>query len=315
MRALPPFDGLIAFDATLRLRSMTLAANELGLTQSAVSHRLRKLEAFVGAPLLNRTATGLTPTPAGASLAAGLSGLLDEMAELRARSRAAARPATLKVGVGGALADYWLVRRLPNFAATHSDIPVELVIIESEAQARAKDLDIHIVWLPAATARAQSTQRLLFREQVFPVALARLLPRARPLRDVTVLATLPILHKGPSGRNGGAEWSWEAWFERLGIDGPVPGGLRFDTIGTAIAAALQGAGVVLARSLLVHDALAEKRLVRVLPETWSMPSSKVHIVRWPAALAGDGRVVKFVAWLAREADETAAAGWVRSEGP
>jgi LysR family glycine cleavage system transcriptional activator len=305
MRALPPFDGLIAFDAALRLRSMTRAADELGLTQSAVSHRLRKLEAFVGAPLLKRTATGLTPTPAGASLADGLSGLLDEMAELRARSRAAAHPATLKVGVGAALADYWLVRRLPQFAALHSDIHLELVIIESEAQARAKDLDIHIVWLPSAIARAQSTQRPLFREQVFPVALARVLPRGRTLRDVTALAGLPILHKGPSGRNGGAEWSWDVWFERLGIDGPAPGGLRFDTIGTAIAAALQGAGVALARSLLVHDALAEKRLALVLPETWSMPSSKAHIVRWPAALAGDSRVAKFVAWLSREANETA----------
>ena len=52
MRALPPFDGLIAFDAALRHRSMTLAAGELGLTQSAISHRLKRLEAFVGAPLL-----------------------------------------------------------------------------------------------------------------------------------------------------------------------------------------------------------------------------------------------------------------------
>jgi LysR family glycine cleavage system transcriptional activator len=305
MRALPPFDGLVAFDAALRLRSMTLAATELGLTQSAISHRVRKLEAFIGAPLLNRTGAGLTPTPAGASLAEGLSALLDEIAELRARSRAAVQPATLSVGVGGALAHYWLVRRLPKFAALHREIQIELMVAESEARARARDLDVEILWQPVATARAQATQRLLFRERVFPVVAPHLAPRCQPLRDSAALATLPILHKGPSGRNDAAEWSWEVWFERLGINMPVPRGLRFETIGTAIAAALQGAGVVLARSLLVHDALAKGQLVRVLSESWDMPSSKVHLVRWPASLCDDKRVSKFVTWLTQEAVETA----------
>src|SRR5512132_665419 len=102
MRALPPFDGLIAFDAALRHRSMTRAAGELGLTQSAISHRLKKLEGFVGTRLLDRTGGGLVPTAAGGTLAEGLGRMLDEMAELRARSRAAVRPRTLKIGLGSA---------------------------------------------------------------------------------------------------------------------------------------------------------------------------------------------------------------------
>jgi LysR family glycine cleavage system transcriptional activator len=77
-------------------------------------------------------------------------------------------------------------------------------------------------------------------------------------------------------------------------------------IGTAIAAALQGAGVVLARSLLVRDALAENRLCRVLPDNWDMPSSKAHVVRWPSALTQDRRVQKFVTWLTHEAEQAAA---------
>jgi LysR family transcriptional regulator, glycine cleavage system transcriptional activator len=297
MRALPPFDALIAFEAALRHRSMTRAAGELGLTQSAISHRLRRLETFVGTPLLERQNGGLTSTAAGAALAEGLASLLDGMADLRARSRAAVAPAALKVGVGSALADYWLVRRLPAFTAAHPAIPVELTVVESERQARGQDLDVQILWRPAATARASSTERLLFQEHVFPVSVPTLLPRGKPLRDTSALARLPILHKGVP--NSGAEWSWPAWFERLGL-GAAPSGLRFDTIGTAIAAALQGAGVVLARSLLVHDALADGRLSRVLPRKWDMPSSKAHLVRWPAALAADQRVRSFVAWLTDE---------------
>jgi LysR family glycine cleavage system transcriptional activator len=306
MRALPPFDALIAFESALRHRSMTRAASELGLTQSAISHRLRKLEAFIGTPLLLRSSAGLATTAAGAALAEGLTGLLDDIAELRARSRAATQPATLKVGVGAALADYWLVRRLPQFAAANPGIPVELIVVESEMQSRTLDLDVSILWQQAATARASSTQRLLFQERVFPVSVPGLLPRGKPLRDARALARLPILHKGAADRSGGAEWSWPVWFERLGLGISPPPGLRFATIGTAIAASLQGAGVVLARSLLVHDALAERRLGRVLPPRWDMPSSKAHIVRWPAALSNVARVRAFVGWLMGETGAMAA---------
>ena len=305
MRSLPPFDALVAFDTALRHRSMTLAAAELGMTQSAVSHRLRRLEAYVGAPLLHRSSTGLSATPAGTALAAGLADLLDGLSDLRARCRAVAAPSGLRVGLGAALADYWLVRRLPAFAAANAGLEVELTIVESEAEMRALDIDVHILWQPTATARSSSTQRLLFQEQVFPVCVPGLLPRGRTLRDPKALATLPLLHKGTPGRGQGAEWSWPVWFEQLGIAGKPPAAaLRFGTIHTAISAALQGAGVVMARSLLVHDALRDGRLVRVLPSSWDMPSSKAHIVRWPAALTGDERVRRFVTWAVGEAEAT-----------
>ena len=305
MRSLPPFDALVAFDTALRHRSMTLAAAELGMTQSAVSHRLRRLEAYVGAPLLHRSPTGLHATPAGTALASGLADLLDGLSDLRARCRAVAVPSGLRVGVGAALADYWLVRRLPAFAAANAGMEVELTIVESEAELRAPDIDVHILWQPAATARSSSTQRLLFQEQVFPVCVPALLPGGKTLRDPQTLAKLPLLHKGKPGRGQGAEWSWPVWFERLGIAGKPPAAaLRFGTIHTAIAAALQGAGVVMARSLLVHDALKDGRLVRVLPPSRDMPSSKAHVVRWPAALTGDERVSRFVTWAVAEAERT-----------
>jgi LysR family glycine cleavage system transcriptional activator len=71
-------------------------------------------------------------------------------------------------------------------------------------------------------------------------------------------------------------------------------------------AAIQGAGVMLARSLIVHDALADGRLARVLPSFWDMPSSKAHIARWPGALRTDQRVQRFTAWLAAESAATVA---------
>ncbi len=310
MKTLPPFDALVAFDAALRAGSMTAAAAELGVTQSAVSHRLRRLEAFMGAPLLNRSSLGLRATPAGAALAEGLAELFDDLAALRARCRAVVEPCALKVGVGGALADYWLVRRLPTFTAAHPEIAVELVIVDGDAAARPADVDVQVRWTWIDNVRACSTQRLLFREQVFPVCSPELLPGGEPLADPADLVKLPLLHKSAPG--SGAEWAWATWFERLGLAGPPPVALRFGGLGTAVAAALQGAGVVLARSLILHDALADGRLVRVLPPAWDMPSAKAHLARWPGALCGDPRVQRFVDWLAAESAATVVAS---QEGP
>jgi len=89
------------------------------------------------------------------------------------------------------------------------------------------------------------------------------------------------------------------WFERLGLGRPPPAQIRFATIATAIAAALAGNGIVLARSLLVQDALKDGRLVRVLPQSWDLPSSKTQIVRWPSAVAKDHRVKPFIDWILR----------------
>lgn len=300
---MPPFDALIAFDAVLRLGSMTAAAAELGVTQSAVSHRLRRLEAFVGTELLLRRRAGLVPTPAGAALGEGLGEIFESMTGLRERSRVAAHPARLRIGLSAALAQHWLVRRLPDFGRRHPGIEVELAAFTTRAQAEARggDLDLRIHWVKPEEARSSSTQRLLFREQVFPVCAPSLLKR--PLREPTRLAELPLLYK--SAENGqGAEWEWATWFQRLGIKVRPKPRLHFEEIGLAIAAALEGGGVALGRSLLVHDALADGRLIRPLGNGWAMPSSKVHLARWPAALSRDPQLRAFVDWLAAEAART-----------
>lgn len=303
MRPLPPFDALVAFDAVLRLGSMTAAAAELGVTQSAVSHRLRRLESFIGTELLLRRRAGLTPTPAGAALAEGLGDVFDSMAALRERSRMAAHPARLRVGLGAALAQHWLVRRLPDFSRRHPGIEIELMIFTTRAQAEARggDLDLRIHWVKPEEARNSSTQTLLFREQVFPVCAPSILKK--PLRDPARLAELPLLYKSAESGQG-EEWEWSTWFQRLGIKARPKPRLRFEEIGLAIAAAMEGGGVALGRSLLVHDALNDGRLVRPLGEGWVLPSAKVHLARWPAARSRDLRLRAFVDWLAAETAKT-----------
>jgi LysR family glycine cleavage system transcriptional activator len=304
MERLPPFDALVAFDAAVRLRSMTEAASELGLTQSAVSHRIRRLEAFMGAALLYRRGGGLAPTPAGEALTEGLDTLLVQLAELRARCVSASGRERLRVGVGAALTQAWLLRRLPDFTARHPHIAIELEIVDAEASAPAADLDVRLMWVPTDELRSTSTQRPLFQEQVFPVCRGSLLPAGFSPGDPSVLMDLPLLHKGRPGRGTSGEWSWPVWLTRLGLPPRPRESLRFASIDLAIAAAIEGAGVALGRTLLVHDALAEGRLVRVLPERWDMPCGKSYLIRWPSARCGDDRVRGFVDWLSAEACAT-----------
>lgn len=308
MQPLPPFDSLVAFDAVLRHGSMTAAASELGVTQSAVSHRLRRLETFIGTPLLIRRRAGLVPTPAGSALSEGLGDVFRGMAGLRETCRRAVAPARLRVGVGAAMANHWLVRRLPDFGRRHPGIEIELVIATTLAQmqARVRDCDLSVLWVKPEEARNSSTQRLLAREQVFPVCTPAVLKTvgARKLaRDPTLLSQLPLLYKGTEEGNS-PEWEWSTWFKRLGIPGKPKTSLRFADIGTAVSAALEGGGAVLARSLLVHDALQDGRLVRPLGPDWAMPCNKAHLLRWPAARSADLQLRAFVAWLAAQVEAT-----------
>lgn len=316
MRDLPPFDALVAFEAVLRHGSMIAAAAELGVTQSAVSHRLRRLEAFVGTPLFLRLNPGLAPTAAGKALAEGLVEVLAGMAGMRARCRAAAAPARLRVGVGAALAQHWLVRRLPAFATTYPEIDVELALLTSCGTVRAANLDVRLLWLPEAEARASSTQYSLLREKVFPVCRPELLPSGRPLAEPQALVRLPLLHKGrESGPDAAPEWTWRTWFARLGLGESVPRGLRFDDIGPAIGGALEGTGVVLGRSLLCADALMDGRLARVLPSYWDVPCSKVHVATWSVAGIGDSRIHAFVRWIGEAAEGSIASTMSVDDNP
>jgi LysR family glycine cleavage system transcriptional activator len=301
MSQLPPFDALIAFETAARLGGMTRAADELGLTQSAISHRIRRLEQFIGTQLLLRQNGGIVPTPAGSALLDALKDILDRAADLRSRCLAGAAPNRLRVGVGSALAARWLVRRLPDFSTRHPETSIELVVVENEAPERTAGLDVRILWVGASEARASSTQRPLFREHVFPVCSPSILPRGFAPGDPRVLLKVPLLHKCTPGYAAGPEWSWQAWFSRLGLPGRPTEAMRFASIGPAISAAIEGAGAALARSMLVADALAERRLVRVLPPEMDQLSQKVHVVRWPGRLAGDSRVEAFASWLCAKA--------------
>lgn len=294
---MPPFAGLLTFEAVLRLGSMTLAADELGLTQSAVSHRIRALESFFGAPLLERLNPGLRATEAGLRLARELAPLLGTIAGMRRRIADQPGPRVFRLGLSPSLLAWWLSPRLPSLCNAFPDLSIEVCTWDSAAEAARTEVDLALLWLPQATkmqaGKTEDARELPFpSESVFPVVAPRLLGSIGPDQD---WRALPLLAKGRRGEETEREWSWATWLRK----GPGPESLRFRDIGSSLQAAIDGNGVALARSLLVADALRQQRLMRLTGLGEAHACSNRQVARWRDPQ--DGTAERMAAWLVSSA--------------
>ncbi|SFJ52461.1 LysR family transcriptional regulator, glycine cleavage system transcriptional activator [Bosea sp. OK403] len=314
---MPPFAGLLTFEAVLRLGSMTLAADELGLTQSAVSHRIRALESFFGAPLLERLNPGLRATEAGLRLARELAPLLGTIAGMRRRIADQRGPRVFRLGLSPSLLAWWLSPRLPSLCNAFPDLSIEVCTWDTAAEAARTEVDLALLWLPQAGRLQADTMQVdtmgearelpFPSESVFPVVAPRLLETIGPGQD---WRALPLLAKGRRGDETEREWSWTTWLRK----GPGLEALRFRDIGSSLQAALDGNGVALARSLLVADALRQQRLVRLPGLGEAHACSNTQVAQWRDPR--DRTAERMAAWLVSSAgqDMTADAGMATGEG-
>ncbi len=229
-----------------------------------------------------------------------LAAALDAIGALDAHVRRASRQRTLRIGVAGSLCNWWLIRRLPRFATRHPAIDLDLRLRKpARPPASRSTCAFHGCSRTRPAVRPRRCRCSASR--CFRCAPA-LCPAAPVSPDA--LLSLPLIHKDAANQT--SEWSWETWFRRLGLkhSRTSGGGLQFGEIGLCLAAAAEGAGVALGRSLLVSDAVADGRLIKLFPDGPVMESRKVHVARWPAELSADKDIQSFVRWLADEAEQT-----------
>lgn len=288
MRGLPPLRAVVAFEATARLGSMALAAAELGITPSAVSHRVASLEAHFGQALFRRSAGRLEPSEAGTRLAERVAAGLEAIAAA-SREFAAARAApAVAVHVAASLAVKWLRPRLGRFLAAHPTITLRIVDAPG-APDFGSGLDFALVYgadAPAATGR-------LLAETVRPLCSPGLRRRLSRRASAADLLALPLVHS----RNA---VGWAEWCAHLGMPPPPAGGLHFDRSHLAIAAACEGHGVVLESDLLTEAERRGGRLVAALADPRAaLPSAGYALVRTGRPLSDAART--FLDWLRAEA--------------
>ena len=290
IRDLPPLTTLRSFEAAARLASFSKAAGELNVTHGAVSRAIRQLEEHLGLKLFVRRTRQVVLTPTGASYAAGVR---ESLERLSAATLALARDEAkgdLTVSTLDSFAAKWLVPRLYRFRRIHPDIDVRLETSQREANFETDSVDIAIRF--GFGKYPGLATNLLMEEEVFPVCRPHFLDGPHPLRRPRDLRHHTLIHDD-------YVVSWAMWLKLAGVEDVDPHrGPVFLSSDLAIQAAIQGDGIVLARSALVEDDLLAGRLVK--PFDLSLPGVMAYYVVCPQRSLERKKVKAFRDWLLSE---------------
>jgi LysR family glycine cleavage system transcriptional activator len=261
-RRLLPLSALRAFEAAGRHESFQKAADELGVTTSAVSRQVAELERILGGKLFIRTVRKVELTEEGRHLRHSLSGALDQMTDAfrTARGQLRQRPAAmqaLSVHVLPTFATRILIPRLPAFEQAHPDLPVSLTVATGQGGSRRQNPDVVIDYSPTPPADPDA---VLFREDALPVCAPHYIGGA----EAAGILTPEDLLKGRLLSATDDCWDWKMWsaFQRLRWPAKVRL-MQFDTDDLAIQAALAGTGIALVERRFILNELAGERLVPV----------------------------------------------------
>lgn len=291
-RFLPSLASLRALEALDRLGSASAVAEELALTQSAVSRQLQTLEKQLGAELILRDRKRLALTPAAQDYAAEVRQALDQIARASLRLRVEPMTGTLNLAILPAFGMRWLMPRLPDFARLHPEVTINMAtrLVPFNFHDESFDAAIHF-----GRGDWPGTERLLLRhERVLPVC-APDLTGGTPVAAARDLLDLPLLHIQTRPR------AWEEWFAQQGvaITPPLPGTI-YDQFATIIQAALHGLGVALLPDYLVETERATGRLLAVCGPP--VDADGAYYLVWPKSRGRDPGLRKFRDWLATMAE-------------
>ncbi len=292
-RRLPPLNALKAFEAAARHESFTRAAEELCVTQGAVSHQVKALEAELGLKLFNRERQRLVITQAGRAYLIVVRDAFDRIADGTDRLLQRQSGGALTVSSSPNFAAKWLVHRLGRFVDAHPEIDLRISASAHHVDFAREDIDLAIRHGDGTAPGLHVTR--LCAEELFPVCSPKLLNGRKPLRRPSDLSRFTLLHI--NDRQG-----WSQWLEFAGVPGVDPSrGPVLNQASMAIDAAVDGQGIALARTALAAWDLIGGRLVR--PFAMAMPAPYAYWIVCPKAAAKLPKIVAFSDWLLTEASE------------
>jgi DNA-binding transcriptional LysR family regulator len=298
LRRLPSLDFLRGFEAAGRRLSFTRAAEELFVTQSALSRQIQALEAALGVALFVRRHRALALTSAGQAFHREITTLLNGLSAATENARGASRAPGLTLSTTVSFASLWIIPRLSSFRLLWPDVEVFVSADDRLVDLARGDVDVAIRYLPDAVAPDGAVR--LFGERMLPVASPTLLRRADGrLTRPADLARHVLLHLDDP--DGGMPWlDWRSWLAANGEAGLKPAGsLRFKLYDQVIQATLDGQGVALGRVPLVSGLLRAGRLVAPFPRRFESARGYFAVVAPHARERPD--VTAFVEWVRAEA--------------
>jgi LysR family glycine cleavage system transcriptional activator len=295
LRRLPSLNALKAFEAAARHESFTKAADELSVTQGAVSHQVKALEAELGLKLFNRERQRLVITDAGRGYLEVVRDAFDRLAVGTERLRQVQTSGALTVTTSPNFAAKWLVHRLGRFVEAHPDIDLRVGASHRHIDFAREDIDMAIrhgdgEWPGLSVTR-------LCVEEVFPVCSPKLVRGRKALRTPADLGRHTLLHVNDRR-------DWGKWLDAAGVAatssdrGPI-----FSQASMAIDAAVDAQGIALARTGLAAWDMRAGRLVR--PVAFALKASYAYWIVCPKSTADLPKISTFRDWLLTEAAEDA----------
>lgn len=289
---MPSLQQLTAFEAACRHGSFTKAAEELALTQSAVSKQVRQLEQTLGIVLFSRANGRVAMTALGEQYSRTVHRILsDYETSTHAVMASGGSEANLKIAVLPTFASRWLIPRLPAFLARHPGVTTHIASESEPFDFAEKPIDVAIHYGAANWPHAEAT--FLFGEAILAVSSPAYLAehgirRATDLTSATLLqqATRPNL--------------WQTWFDAVGVECPFPyRGPIFDQFSMTSEAAAAGMGVALIPTFLIERELESGALSPLAEQ--ALPGVGAYYAVAPLTKHRDPLVVSFIGWLTKAA--------------
>lgn len=291
-RRLPPLNSLKAFEAAARSESFTRAAEELNVTQGAVSHQVKALEDILRLKLFHRERQRLILTDAGRDYLSVIRDALDRIAVGTERLVQRRESGVLTVSTSPDFAAKWLVNRLSRFAENFPDVDLRVSATTHYADFARDDIDIAIRhgdgnWPGLDVER-------LYAERLFPVCSPKLVAGRNRITKAADLLRFPLLRLEDAK-------NWTRLFEAAGLKAAVGPGPVLNRASMLIDAAIDGQGIALARTALAAWDLINGRLVR--PVDVSLRVAHTYWIVCPKAVANISKIAAFRDWVLAEAAE------------
>ncbi|MBT0722544.1 transcriptional regulator GcvA [Tatumella sp. TA1] len=295
-KRLPPLNALKVFDAAARHLSFTRAAEELFVTQAAVSHQIKGLEDFLGLKLFRRRNRSLLLTEEGQSYYLDIKEIFSALNDATRKLQARSAKGALTVSLLPSFAIQWLVPRLTSFNQQHPGIDVRIQAVDREEDKLADDVDIAIFYGRGNWPGLRVEK--LYAEYLLPVCSPVLLTGERPLQSPADLHHVTLLHDA-------SRRDWQSWVRQVGLahvnvqQGPI-----FSHSAMVLQAAIHGQGIALANNVMVQSELSSGRLVCPFNEVLS--TKNAFYLVYHDSQAELGKIAAFRQWIidtaAREQD-------------
>ncbi|HYC41861.1 MAG TPA: LysR substrate-binding domain-containing protein [Noviherbaspirillum sp.] len=285
---LPPVHALSAFEAAARHGSFAVAADELCITPSALSHRIRLLEDFVGERLFLRDGRTVSLSEFGRRYLDVVKAALRTLTDFPLPHRTAPAQPRVKITVPPTFARCLLVPRLADFTAQHPDIVIELFLSVPLYDLSLSESDVEVRF--GAGKYPDLVTEKLYEEPTFAVASPKYVEKVGGLKSPADLQKATLLRS--------ALEPWQPWFEVAGLDWPEPStGLRVDDLGLLLEAVRFGHGVGLSRKHFVQDMIASGEIVHLFPNVQLKSPPHAYYVVYEKTARDRPEVNAFVEWL------------------